>query len=208
MSTLSLENFFVSYPDYYNNVYKLLNPFDTPMYETVNSLKEFTPLEQIENRPDRSGIALTHQRNIAHFMSPLTEFDRLLLFHQVGTGKTCSVVNICELAMKLRPDLNRCLIISGNESLLEDFREQLVKTCTSGRYLPENYQFLTDNKYKRRRNKLLDSKYEFHTRETFAKNYISRIKAEEIMRLYSNRIIVIDEAHHLTIQPIKTKKRN
>jgi superfamily II DNA or RNA helicase len=205
--SLNLQEFFISYPDYYNDIYKILNPFDTPMYETINSLKEFTQLEQIELKPNKSGIPLTHQRNISHFMSPLTEFDRLLLFHGLGSGKSCTAVNICELAMKLRPDIGKSLIISGNESLLEDFREQLVKTCTSGQYLPENYQFLTDNKYKRRRNKLLDSKYEFHTRETFAKNYLSRIKAEEIIRLYSNRIIIIDEAHHLTIQPIKTKKK-
>lgn len=203
----TLKDFFFSYPSYYLNDYDLLNPYNTPMYETLASLKEFTPLEEIEQKPSRSGIPLTHQRNIAHFLSPLTDFDRLLLIHGLGSGKTCTAIQVCELAMKLRPDLNKPIIISGNESLIEDFKEQLAKTCTYNKYLPDDWEYLTEGKYITRRNKLINQKYEFHTRATFASNYLEPITDEEVIRVYSNRVIVIDEAHHLRIQPVRKLKK-
>ena len=125
---LTLDKFFVSYPNYEFNQYDILNPFSTPMYESLNNLKEFSKIPENESKPKERGIALSHQRNVAHFLSPLTEFDKLLLLHQVGTGKTCTAVNICELALKLRPEM-KILIILSNMALLNDFQEQMVKIC-------------------------------------------------------------------------------
>jgi superfamily II DNA or RNA helicase len=202
---LSLQDFFVAYPNYQLNQYDLLNPFDQPMYQSLNNLKEFTELNENELKPKKSGIPLQHQRNISHFLSPLTEFDKLLLLHSVGTGKTCSAVNVCELAIKLRPEM-KCLVILSNRSLMNDFQEQLAKTCTDGKYLPEDWQNLTERTYEGRRNTLLSKYYTFHTRETFASNYLYPITNEEIVKQYSNLIIVIDEAHHLKDQPKKKTK--
>ena len=84
---MDLSQFFSAYPDYTLNKYDLLNPFEGTMYNTLNNLKEFTVLPENENKPKYSGIPLIHQRNISHFLSPLTPFDKLLLIHQVGTGK-------------------------------------------------------------------------------------------------------------------------
>jgi superfamily II DNA or RNA helicase len=202
---LTLDKFFVSYPNYEFNQYDLLNPYSTPMYESLNNLKEFSTIPENESKPKEKGIALSHQRNVAHFLSPLTEFDKLLLIHQVGTGKTCTAVNICELALKLRPEM-KILIILSNEALSNDFQEQMVKICTDGKYLPEDWENLSNDTYKRRRKILLSKKYTFTTREKFATNQIYPITNEEIKRLYSNYVIVIDEAHHLKDQPKKKNK--
>lgn len=203
---MDLSDFFSAYPDYTLNKYDLLNPFEGTMYNSLNNLKEFTVLPENEDKPKYSGIPLIHQRNISHFLSPLTPFDKLLLIHQVGTGKTCSSVQIAELCKALRPDLGKCLVILSNEALMEDFKNQLIKTCTDGRYIPENSEDLTADTYTRRRNVILAKRYEFYTREKFAANYLHNTTLEEIKKIYSNRVIIIDEAHHLKDQPKKKKK--
>ena len=41
-------------------------------------------------------MLLKHQILIARFLSPYTPYDRLLLFHDPGTGKTCTAANAYE----------------------------------------------------------------------------------------------------------------
>ena len=53
---------------------------------------------------------------------------------------------------------------------------------------------------------LLSKKYTFTTREKFANNQLHPITNEEIKRIYSNYVVVIDEAHHLKDQPKKKSK--
>ena len=62
----------------------------------------------------------------------------------------------------------------------------------------DNPGSLTANKVRRRINKKLAEFYQFQTFETFSKQ-LSKMRDQDIIKNYSNIVIVIDEAHHLRV---------
>ena len=60
--------------------------------------------EKIENIEEESNKLCSfrefelnpHQKVIRNFMSNETPYNGLLLFHGLGTGKTCSSIQVCE----------------------------------------------------------------------------------------------------------------
>ena len=80
--------------------------------------------------------------------------------------------------------------------LLKYFVQELLFTCTDGRYIPENYDRLSDLERIHRTKKITSQFYSFFTFETFARD-LSKISDTEIRKRYSNTIIVIDEVHNL-----------
>jgi hypothetical protein len=99
------------------------------------------------------------------------------------------------------------------KNLIENYKKELVEKCTDGKYKVkddedkedkeekvgyDNPGNLTANKLRRRINKKLAEFYQFQTFETFSKQ-LSKMSDHDIIKNYSNIIIVIDEAHHLRI---------
>jgi hypothetical protein len=100
MSTVSfsLDEFFPHYVDIYRKpptIYDSLNSEVeskeySPFYTSIPMKKEFAELRTTENlvARDFNGVNLyNHQEFMARFMSPHTPYNRMLVFHQVGTGK-------------------------------------------------------------------------------------------------------------------------
>ena len=53
-------------------------------------------LEEFENVPENKGDLYNHQTIFSRFMSSNTIYNRLLLLHAMGSGKTCTAVSVCE----------------------------------------------------------------------------------------------------------------
>ena len=62
---------------------------------------------------------LPHQTFIGNFLSFQTPYNNLLLYHGLGTGKTCSAITVCEEMREYmkQMDINQRIIIvaSPNE---------------------------------------------------------------------------------------------
>jgi len=197
--TIELENFISSYPYIENGsepteYYPYLNKYEKDNFDKLEFFEDILPIK--EEKPDQKGIPLKHQELLARFMSPKTLNDEMLLFHQVGTGKTCTAINIAELAMSMNPNLKVIVLVKG-ETIAKNFINELAFQCTSGQYIPENYEKLTKNEKVTRLNKNIRTNYEIHTFYTFAKN-IKHIKNDKLIEnQFSNKIILMDEVHNI-----------
>jgi superfamily II DNA or RNA helicase len=200
---LNLEDFIPSYPYLENNGEEitepsLFNPYND-RYEYANYNKqEFYEdlLDVTEERPEQKGVPLKQQEFLARFLSPKTLNNEILLFHQVGTGKTCSAVNIAELAMSINPKLKRALVLVKGDTFVKNFVNELAFQCTPGEYIPDNYNKLTAKEKVIRLNKNIRNRYQVQTFYKFAQE-ITKYTDETIKKAYSDRVIIIDEVHNI-----------
>jgi len=145
------------------------------------------------------------QTFVSRFLSKKTPNDRLVVFHSVGTGKTCLFSLLSELVQDEDPNMWQTLVLTRSEVLAESAKQQIAETCTGGKYIPNRFDpktksMISDLAYTTRLNKAIGERYIFDTWERIAK----KLAAEDdtfIQETYSNRVIVIDEAHGLRIQP-------
>ena len=85
---MNIEDFLPKYPDIQRSEYDVLNPYSS-FYKSIYRKNEFyeNKLDRIEEFPKESGILLKHQKTIARYLSSHTPYNRLLLVHEMGTGK-------------------------------------------------------------------------------------------------------------------------
>lgn len=211
----NFEDLFPTYPT--RDKESELNYYDDDYYQVNMLKKEFNvlKLEESEPRPQR-GQPLKHQEFVSKFLSPLTLNDRLIAFHGLGTGKTCLAVQVAELARKLNNTQKKTLVLVRGPTSKRNFMRELSNVCTDGDYIPANielkekgsnvkrYVKLRPEQRNIRIGKLIRKNYEIDTFIKFA-NDISKMSDEQINNLYSDRYIVVDEAHNLRFQPKDVK---
>jgi ribosomal protein S18 acetylase RimI-like enzyme len=219
---MNIEDFLPKYPNIKKAEEELLNPYDDGFYESIFKKREFyeerTQLKEgvaeIEKIPDQKGLLMKHQKIIARFLSSHTMYDALLLVHEMGTGKTCSAIGAIEQIKNEDNNFKGAMVFAKGQGLLQNFVKELRDKCTAGQYVPEGFTAdvggcgetkkkggLTELETTIRTKKLIQDFYSTGTFETFAK-HLSRTKDADIITLYSNHIIVIDEVHNLRIQDV------
>jgi len=194
-------NFLPKYPNIQKLDDDLLNPYKEDFYEAIYKKKEFydNRLEAKENIPDKTGMLMKHQKLQARFFSSHTMYDELLLLHEMGTGKTCSAVGAIEQNRAEGGGFKGALYLAKGDALINNFINELIFKCTDGRYIPENYEDLTELEKVHRKKKAIKDYYKLNTFETFAKK-IKNTSDTNLRQIYNNTIIVIDEVHNLRIQ--------
>lgn len=168
------------------------------------------PVEEIPIRG--TGRLLNTQQILQRIMSPYTPYPHLLVDHGMGTGKTCTSVSIAEAWLAFRERIaklatigvsqialpkRRVFVLVKSDNIRDNFVRDLANTCTDGRYQPPSDPTMTDKKLKIRTKKLYSENYEIATFETFSREILHNIHKPEFVELYSNRLIIIDEAHNL-----------
>jgi len=197
---MEIENFFPKYPNIVKFEDPLLNPYSEDFNDVIVTKKEFESLklplsEKIVMKG--SGDQYNHQKIVARFMSSVSPYNELLLFHEMGTGKTCTAIAAIEqIRYEKNRYINGAIICAKGSGLLNNFAQELVFSCTDGRYIPENYDKLSDLERIHRTRKITSAYYQFHTFETFAKE-IKKLSDESLINQFSNTIFVIDEVHNL-----------
>lgn len=186
---MNIEDFIGSYP------YISEKDFN----QQIVGKKEFSELKVNDVDLPRNKDLLPHQKIIARFLSPYTIYDSLLLFHEVGSGKSCSAIGTIELAKDsgLNASIRGALFLVRGDTIAENLKNELVFKCTDGRYIPDNFNSLTDLEKQIRIRKKISPFYEFQTFQTFATNIVSKNTNDELKRRYNNFYIVIDEVHNL-----------
>lgn len=148
---------------------------------------------------------MASQTFVSRFLSRHTPYDRLVVNHAVGTGKTCLFSLLSEMIQDQDPNMWQTLVLTRSEVLAENAKREIAEVCTGGKYLPSRWdpktkELISDEAYLRRLNKSIGERYIFDTWERVAKKLAVEDDAF-IQETYSNRVIVIDEAHGLRIQP-------
>ena len=164
------------------------------------------------------------QMFVRNFLSFQTPYNNLLLYHGLGTGKTCSAILVCEEMRKLMKDLGiqKRIIIVCSPNVQENFKLQLfderklkningrwnLRACTGNSFIkevnPMYMKGLKKEKVIKQINEIIRKSYLFMGYTEFS-NYITRVlkrldsskQKKAIAREFSNRLIVIDEVHNI-----------
>uniref|UniRef100_UPI0039801E0A hypothetical protein n=1 Tax=Salmonella sp. s60131 TaxID=3159722 RepID=UPI0039801E0A len=73
-----------------------------PFYQSINDISpdkflgEMTVKKEFTERFLHDTNLFPHQKFIARFISPYTLYDSLILFHEMGSGKTQSAIEVAE----------------------------------------------------------------------------------------------------------------
>lgn len=185
---------------------------DNNFNDKILHKKEFYELHTNAIKNEKAGHLWKHQELLSRFVSPNTNYDKQLLFHTPGTGKTCGSIAIAEVH-KQDPLIRKpILIIVPNDNLINQWKKQIAFTCTQGEYIPENYfsnnmeDKLTAQEKVTRINKLLQPVYNIKTIEKVRRS-IDKYSDRQLTQKYSNTIIIIDEAHNLRIESHTNKDK-
>jgi len=132
--------------------------------------------------------------------------DRMLLFHGIGTGKTCTSITIAETIMKRDKTMKALVILPAR--LKTNFIDELIsETCGLNRYITkEDFEKFTSanvssgekNKIRERFMKNINNNYDIISYERLRKILLDSDDFKKtIEKITKNRIIIIDEVHNL-----------
>jgi hypothetical protein len=194
-----LENFSKNYKDLYPNLLDPLFNIKILQKREFNNLIYNKDIQDVNIEGDNlcnSKFELSlHQKFVRNYLSFLTPYNNLLLYHGLGTGKTCSAIGVCEEMRKYMKQLGikKKILIIASPNVQENFKLQLfddrklikkgelwdLKGCIGNEFLkeinPTNIQSINKDVLVKLIRKLIKQYYTFMGYEQFS-NYISKIK--------------------------------
>ena len=149
-----------------------------PFYPSIQNKDFYQQIfDKQEFKEDGKDKLLAQQQFIARFLSPMTIYNRVLLYHKMGTGKTCAAIATVELARKQLRRKIKCIYISSTE-LANNFIQEIF-TCTD----------IYDESCKPKcKNYIKSQNYEFHTYY----KALNKDSAEKIKQ-FVNSFVIVDE---------------
>lgn len=130
-----------------------------------------------------------------NFMNTDTPYKGLLLFHQIGAGKTCAAVSIAENFKK-----SRNVLVVTPASLMGNFYKEVRSECTGEEYLKPNDRKILDelrpssNKYSEIIKKVNSKIDKFYTILSYNK-FVEKIQRKKIK--LENTLLIIDEVQNI-----------
>uniref|UniRef100_A0A6C0F3N8 Helicase ATP-binding domain-containing protein n=1 Tax=viral metagenome TaxID=1070528 RepID=A0A6C0F3N8_9ZZZZ len=195
--------YLAQHPNEDDYLYPSLND---PLFNVkISQKKEFSDtkydgqLYDIKERSDelsRAEFELSpHQAFVKNFMSFQTPYNSLLLFHGLGSGKTCSAIGVSEEMRDYlkQMGISKRIIIVASPNVQDNFRLQLfderklkqvdglwnIRACTGNKLIkeinPTNIKGLTREKVISQVKNLINASYLFLGYIEFA-NYIAKIE--------------------------------
>lgn len=192
---LNLTDFFPKYPEIENIGDDLLDPYDVSFNQALYNKKEFNDLKlSTEEAKPPKGELYSHQKTIVRFMA---KYDKLLLVHEMGQGKSCSILGSLEEIRKTGK-FKRAYIFTRNPKIGENLKNELAYVCTTDLYEAESYygEVLDDRQKKRNINKKVEVFYTFKTMDEITKD-LKLLTDDKIFEKYSNCLFAFDEVHNL-----------
>ena len=160
-------------------------------------LKIYTNIEDFKEHADKVCFKdyeiAQHQKFVKNFISFYTPYNSLLLYHGLGSGKTCSAIGVSEQIRRYMKQMNynKRIIVVASPNVQKNFRLQLfdesklkevngvfkLNNCTGDKILkeinPTNNKGLTKGEITKLINSLINKKYVFMGYTQFS-NYIDK----------------------------------
>lgn len=222
---------FVPYPDYNDASFnqKIYNKLEfNRAYQDAHSASSYknTDFDELSKaRCSQTDFKLTaNQKFIKNFLSPLTPYNGILLFHSVGVGKTCTAISIAEQYHLL---YQKPVLVILSSALIDNFKKQIFditkydiitnqsNLCTGTTYpdLILDKQLMKIDVLEKNINKIINQRYKFMGYKKLVSIFnqtMEKVKRQEkdatkhdklfydkIKEYFSDRLIIIDEAHNL-----------
>ena len=156
-----------------------------------------------------------HQLFVKNFLSFYTPYNGLLLFHGLGTGKTCSAIGIAEETRDylIQLNINQKIKIIASPNVQKNFRQQLfderklefrdgnwnIQNCIGNKFLKEininSFKELSRKNIISQINTIINTYYEFSGYTEFANEIIksssiddARVSSKEHKRLIKDKL--------------------
>ena len=170
---------------------------------------------------------LPQQAFVRNFMSFQTPYNSLLLFHGLGSGKTCSAIGVCEEMRDYlkQMGISKRIIIVASPNVQDNFKLQLfderklkevdgiwtIKGCLGNKLLkeinPTGMKGLKREKVIQLVKHIISSAYYFVGYTQFSNDIVRNqgtidlpeVKRRNLENEYSDRLIVVDEVHNIRI---------
>lgn len=171
---------------------------------------------------------LPQQAFVRNFMSFQTPYNSLLLFHGLGSGKTCTSIGVCEEMRDYlnQMGINKKIIIVASPNVQDNFKLQLfderklkevdgiwsTKGCLGNKLLkevnPTGMKGLKREKIISQVQHLISASYHFVGYLQFSNEIIKysgkpndsmETKIKNLQNAYNDTLIVIDEVHNIRI---------
>lgn len=168
---------------------------DKNLAQYIYSKKEFNELSE-----SIKSSFLPHQEFVARYISPHTPYDRLLVFHGLGTGKTSAAILSSEITLKNSSFNKKILVLVKGENIASNFIKEVMDRVGE-KYKGNIYDIDFNDKKSlekltKRTKRNIKNKYEIVHFESFSRS-IQLLSPDQIKLLYSNRLIIIDEVQNL-----------
>jgi superfamily II DNA or RNA helicase len=169
--------------------------YDGTIYKNIKEYADIIAKAEFELSP--------HQAFVKNFLSSQTPYNSLLLYHGLGTGKTCSAIGVCEEMRDYMKQMGitKRIIIVASENVQDNFKLQLfderklklvdgvwnIKGCVGNKLLkeinPMNMKGIPKEKIVGQIKNLINNYYVFLGYGQFANYIIKTIHYEEEVKL-------------------------
>ena len=183
--------------------------YDGTVQDSLEAIKKYS------NKMCNADFELSpHQLFVRNFLSFQTPYNSLLLYHGLGTGKTCSAITICEemrdYLVQIGMSTSQKIIIVASPNVQQNFKLQLfdknklklidgiwnIRSCTGNKYLkeinPMNMKGMEEDKVVSEIKKIIRRSYRFLGYDQFA-NLIektSSVSDEIVDRSHRTKIMM------------------
>jgi len=177
---------------------------------------------------------MPHQTFVKNFLSIQTPYNSLLLFHMLGTGKTCSAIGIAEEMRKYLQQVgsNKKIIVIASPNVQSNFRKELFddrklievngiwtmdRTCIGNSLLreinPTNIKGLEKRHIIQQIDAIILQHYDFMGYGTFF-NKMRKLKIvtpentidkTKVRRFFDKQLVIIDEVHNIRVDDTNNK---
>lgn len=176
--------------------------------------KDSRTMDEICNGDERNFKLQVQQEFLRDYIAKNPSWDRLVLYHQIGSGKTCTAITLAEKYMKMTKKGKVTVILPAR--LRTNFFDELVSPCGMEKYISQKdfakfHNPSTSKSAKARIKKAfmtaIANNYDIMSYEKFRG---LAIKAENLRRWASeftkDKLIIVDEAHNVLTDAYDTKK--
>lgn len=207
----------------FNNVYAYPDITDKDFQKKIFKKKEFFNY-QVKHRPEINNYndlseyrkkstsqfkLAEYQQMLANFFNPDTPYNALLLFHGLGTGKTCCAINIASRFYdQIKKYNTRIHIVVPGPLIKDNWIKEIKNSVCSNLNNPnekqifELYNILSYKSFNRRvlgekiRNKEIGNKQGKYKKNENGE--ILRNEAFNKINSLDNTLLIIEEAHNIT----------
>lgn len=145
------------------------------------------------------------QKFLKEYIQKNPDWKNLLLYHQIGSGKTCTAITLAEQYMSMYPDKKVTVILPAR--LRTNFFDELISPCGMEKYI-SNKDFdkymnkstsaVSKGRIKKKFMTAIEKSYDIMSYEKFK---ASAVKTKDLTKWVTSftkdRLIIIDEVHNL-----------
>jgi len=188
-------------PNFNLKIYKK-KEFNDTKYE-IKSEDDFQRIVEITDKicESKEFELNPHQMFVRNYLSFETPYNSLLLYHGLGTGKTCSAISVSEEMRRYNNQLgiSKKIIVVASDAVQKNFKVQLfdkrklkqvnglwnIKACTGNNFLkeinPMNMRGLPESKVIKQIRKIIRQSYTFFGYTQFS-NYLKTVMDQFVTR--------------------------